>query len=99
MSPDRIARFEEAHKIATTGIDSEGQKYSSEGRLNQAAWAGENCIVLIQEIRRLKSANAELLEALKAVVASASPHPTEQPTMHAAWKKAHAAIKAGEVAP
>ena len=39
-----------------------------------------------------RGASAELLAALEVMIQSAHPHPTEHPTMTAAWKIARAAI-------
>lgn len=47
---------------------------------------------LAEHARTLERENAEMREALEAMLASAFPHPEANPRMWAAWKKGEAAL-------
>lgn len=54
LSSVTLMLFRQAFQIVQTGKDDQGNSYSTEGCLNQAAWIGEHAGLLLDEIDRLK---------------------------------------------
>lgn len=60
------------------------KRFEAAARQRDAYW--------LEETRLLAAQRDDLLEALKVMVASAHPNPTEHPAMTRAWAQARAAI-------
>jgi hypothetical protein len=64
-NPVDLDQFKESLKIVFTGKDSKGGSYNNLGKLNQAAWVGENSELLIHEVETLRTRLADAENELR----------------------------------
>jgi len=62
---ERLESFKDSLLIVKTGKDSNGHSFNDIGKLNQAAWIGENSAFLITEIERLEFALQRVINLLE----------------------------------
>lgn len=90
------ARFAELRDRVGQAIGSTGlTKWTVDDKRERQRREIQGLTAKLQEARQ---ATGELLQALKDVLASAKPHPTEHPAMYRAWQQGHKAVAHAEQA-